>query len=159
MYSDTTYQPFTYETDDAVYFFTSALDPLNNWSAHAVEIWGTKFPTPEHAYHWRKYSQTELSLAEQILQAPCPYTAMMVDRQTDRTLSLQSWDDCKVSVMEGLLRAKVVQNQDVRDCLLKTGSKQIIEISPFDDFWGCGPRGDGQNMMGKLLEKVRQEIS
>jgi len=84
---------------------------------------------------------------------------MMVDRQTDRTLSLQSWDDCKVSVMEGLLRAKVVQNQDVRDCLLKTGSKQIIETPPFDDFWGCGPIGDGQNMMGKLLEKVRQEIS
>jgi len=37
------------ETNDAVYFFTTAFHPLDNFSAHVVSIWDKEFPTAEHA--------------------------------------------------------------------------------------------------------------
>lgn len=158
MYPDNTYQPFTYETDEVVYFFTSALDPLSNWSAHAVDIWDMHFPTLEHAYHWRKYDAAAPDVAAQVLVAPSPWAAMQVDRRAGKGRRREDWQDVKVSVMEELMRAKVGQNQDVKECLLKTGTKRIIENSPVDAFWGCGPDGNGQNMTGKLLMKIREEL-
>lgn len=47
MYPDSS-KNLNYKTDDAVYWFSSAYDPLNNWSAHAVAFWGKVFPTVEH---------------------------------------------------------------------------------------------------------------
>ncbi len=31
---------YSYETEDAVYFFSHAFNPLDNWSAHQVRVWG-----------------------------------------------------------------------------------------------------------------------
>lgn len=44
------------ETDSAVYFFTPAFHPLDNFSAHVINIWGKEFPTAEHAFQWKKFS-------------------------------------------------------------------------------------------------------
>lgn len=60
--------------------------------------------------------------------------------------------------MTELARAKAAQNEDVREMLLKTGTKRIVENSPWDDFWGIGPNGDGQNQVGKILMQVRDEL-
>ena len=157
MYPDDAYEPLTYETDDAVYFFTSALDPLSNWSAHVVELWGQRFPTLEHGYHWRKYDEAAPEVAQAILAAPSPWAAMQIDRTISKDKRRPDWKEIKVVVMEELLRAKVAQNEDVKECLLKTGTKQIIENSPVDTFWGIGQSGKGQNMVGQLLMKIRKE--
>ncbi|MGH7238247.1 MAG: NADAR family protein [Candidatus Saccharimonadales bacterium] len=145
-----------YETDDAIYFFTSGFYALNNWSAHAITIWDKKFTTLEHAYHYKKYVDNHPAIAAKILAAPSPWAAMQIDRR-NRAKRRPDWPGIKVSVMEELARAKLEQNIDVRDCLLKTGSKRIVENSPWDDFWGCGADGKGQNIMGKLLTKLREE--
>ncbi|MGB4967268.1 MAG: NADAR family protein [Candidatus Saccharimonadales bacterium] len=158
MYPEDTYQPFTYETDTAVYFFTSAIDPLNNWSAHKVDIWGQHFPTLEHAYHWKKYETTSPEIAAAILSAPSPAAAMAVDRNEGKDKRRSDWDSVKVSSMRSLLRAKFMQNEDARTCLLKTGHKQIVENSPFDSFWGCGSDKSGENTMGILLMELREEL-
>ena len=60
--------------------------------------------------------------------------------------------------MEEIFRAKVLQNEDVKERLLKTGQRKIIENSPVDSFWGIGPKGDGQNMVGKIWMKIRDEL-
>ena len=60
--------------------------------------------------------------------------------------------------MTEIVRAKVQRNEDVKEMLLGTGNKSIIENSPADDFWGVGKDGTGQNQMGKILMKVREEI-
>lgn len=157
MYPDSGEQ-LTYETDTAVYWFSSAFDPLNNWSAHAVRIWGKTFPTAEHAYHWRKFSDGLPAVADEILAAPSPWAAMQVER-TYRSERQHNWNDVKAAIMTEILRAKLAQNQDVRDCLIKTGTKQLIENSPWDSFWGVGKNGDGQNQMGKILMELRKELA
>ncbi len=143
-----------YETREAAYFFTSALDPLNNWSAHQVKLWDKVFPTSEHGYHWRKFFETAPDVAAQILAAPSPWAAKLIERVHQGKQSTD-WDEIKVSVMRELLVAKLAQNDDIRACLESTGRKTIVENSPWDSFWGAGPDGRGENMLGKLWMELR----
>jgi predicted NAD-dependent protein-ADP-ribosyltransferase YbiA (DUF1768 family) len=43
-------------------------------------------------------------------------------------------------------------------CLLETGDREIIENSPVDSYWGIGPDGRGENMVGKILMRLRKEL-
>jgi len=156
MYPDSS-KNLNYETDDTVYWFSSAFDPLNNWSAHVVNIWDKTFNTVEHAYHYRKYFETAPDIAKLVAAAPSPWAAMQVDREHSG-LRRKDWDNVKVEIMTEIVRAKVLQNEDVRDCLQKTGNKRIVENSPWDEFWGCGADGKGENQMGKILMSVRNSL-
>lgn len=144
------------ETEDAIYFYTPAFYALDNFSAHAVKIWGIDFPTSEHAYQWKKYSVSCPELAEQILEAGSAHDVKVLsDQNKDKMPSL--WHKEKVAVMEEILRAKAAQHEDVRKKLVKSGKRMIIENSPTDSFWGIGPDGKGENMVGKIWMKIREE--
>lgn len=145
------------ETKTAIYFFTVPFEPLNNFSAHQVEIWSMCFPTAEHAYQWKKFSETQVEIAKQILEAGSPETAQYIAREHTKLLP-KEWHDKKVAVMEKILRAKLAQHESVRDALKRSGERKIVENSPVDNFWGCGPKGDGKNMMGVLWMKIRDSI-
>ena len=60
--------------------------------------------------------------------------------------------------MENLLRAKLDQNPYVVKKLLLTKNYLICEDSPKDSFWGIGINRDGQNQLGKLWMKLRDEL-
>jgi len=142
------------ETDEAVYFFTPAFDALNNFSAHTVELWGKRFPTAEHAYQWRKFGENQPDIAARILEAGSPEAAQQI-AHTHNNLVPKGWHEKKVAVMEDVLRAKLMQHEDVLGVLKRSGKRQIVENSPIDDFWGCGPKSNGENMMGVLWMKLR----
>ena len=150
-------QQLSYETDDAVYFFSHAFDPLNPWSGHQVKIWGKTFPTAEHAYHYRKFTETLPKVANQIRRAPSAWAAMQIERR-HKSKSRTDWDQVKAGIMEEILRALVAQNQDVRDVLMATGKKAIIKNAHEDGFWGIGSSGKGQNVMGKIYMQIRKEL-
>jgi ribA/ribD-fused uncharacterized protein len=156
MYPDSSLN-LNYETEDTVYWFSSAYDPFNNWSAHVVKIWDRTFYTAEHAYHYRKYSETAPKIAELISVAPSPWAAMQIDKANKKDRRAD-WSEVRLTIMTEIVRAKVNQNDDVRQCLIKTKNKKIVENSPWDNFWGCGPEGKGDNHMGKLLMLIRGEL-
>ena len=58
-----------------------------------------------------------------------------------------------------LLRRKF-ENPELRAKLLATGNTELIEGNTWGDtFWGAELRtGRGQNMLGKLIMKVRAEL-
>ena len=144
------------ETDQAVYFFTPAFHPFDSFSAHRVKIWGLEFPTAEHAFQWKKFSQVMPDISALILEAPSPEAAKQISIENKKYMS-ENWHQEKVAVMEEIFRAKAEQNQDVREALKRSGKRQIIENSPVDSFWGIGPNGDGQNMVGKIWMKIRDD--
>ncbi|MFZ1248927.1 MAG: NADAR family protein [Candidatus Saccharimonadales bacterium] len=152
-------EQLTYQTDTEAYFFTHAYDPLSNWSAHAVELWGQVFPTVEHGFQWRKFQAHEPAIASAIMRAPSPWAVLQIKKTQGDGKMPPDWHQRRVDVMEQLLRAKAAQNEDVRECLRKTGARRIVENSPVDSFWGCGPSGDGENMMGELWMKIRKELA
>lgn len=147
-----------YATNEAVYFYSGPFDPLNNWSAHEVNVWGQIFKTVEHGYHWRKFADAHPDMAALVLAAPSPWAAMKVERQYREFRPADWHGEHKVKVMRELLRAKYDGNEDVRLMLVATGTKQIIENSPSDSFWGAGPDGRGQNMIGQLWMELRDSI-
>lgn len=157
MYPDSK-KNLNYETEDTVYWFTTAFDPLNNWSAHAVNIWDKTFPTAEHAYHYRKYSETKPEISQNIQGAQSPWAAMQIDRQ-NKQHRRKDWNEVKVGITTEIVEAKVGQNEDVLACLLKTGTKKVVENSPWDSFWGIGDDGQGQNHMGQILMNIRATYS
>ncbi|HBV01253.1 MAG TPA: Swarming motility protein ybiA [Candidatus Taylorbacteria bacterium] len=143
------------ETDDAIYFYTPAFDTFNNFSAHRIEIWGMRFPTAEHAYQWRKFEETHQDISKQILNAGSPEEAQQIARRHKSKMP-KDWHYTKVAVMEEILRAKLAQHETVRDTLKRSDNRKIIENSPIDSFWGCGPNGKGRNIVGILWMKLRE---
>jgi N-glycosidase YbiA len=146
------------ETDSAVYFFTPPFYALDNFSSYTVEIWSKKFPTSEHAYQWKKFAASHPDLAAQIFAAANPNAVKKI-ADGHRTEVSQEFSSKKVEIMEEILRAKLAQHEKVQNILLKTGNKEIVENSPDDGFWGAGPDGKGQNMLGKLWMKLRAELT
>lgn len=150
-------QHLSHATEDTVFFFSHAFDPLNNWSAHQVLLWGKLFPTVEHGFHYRKFNDREPEIAARILSATSPYAAFQLANQHKPKRRLD-WDAIKEGIMAELARAKVTQHDDVRKVLVATGNKTIVENSPWDDFWGNGPDGIGQNKMGIILMRIRDAL-
>lgn len=76
------------------------------------------------------------------------------------------WEVKKVKVMKSVLTHKFEQNRDLRDKLVNTGTRPLMECTT-DLFWGTGwvidsPKWDepyeypGQNNLGKILESIRE---
>lgn len=66
------------------------------------------------------------------------------------------WDIVKVKVMNMAVRAKFAARPELTTLLMSTGNLPLVQIK-FDDFWGTGADGNGQNQLGKILMKVRAE--
>lgn len=122
------------ETEDVVYFFTPAFFPLDNFSSHAITIWGKTFSTVEHAFQWKKFSEVRPDIAIRIIEAPSPHIVKIIS-DANKIHQPSSWHEQRVTVMTELIQAKVAQHEDFRDALYRTGRRRIVENSPEDIFW------------------------
>lgn len=68
------------------------------------------------------------------------------------------WESKKVDIMKEILFQKFSQNEDLKNLLLSTENRHIVENSPYDRFWGVHKSGTGKNMLGHLLMDVRHEL-
>lgn len=68
------------------------------------------------------------------------------------------WEEIKLDVMRRALYAKFTQHTDLSELLVSTGSSQIMEDSPRDNYWGIGEDGTGSNWLGRLLMELRDQL-
>ena len=67
------------------------------------------------------------------------------------------WKEIKDSVMELALRIKF-QNKVLCEKLLNTGNSELVEGNWWGDtYWGVC-EGKGENRLGKILMKIRDEL-
>jgi ribA/ribD-fused uncharacterized protein len=137
-------------------FYTPEFYVFNNFSAHAIEFRGKLYPTCEHAYQAAKCTDNPQG-QETIRSARSPLEAKRLANETYKAARDRDWGNKKVAVVEEILRAKLAQHQEARDALRESGTEDIVEDSPTDYFWGEGADGSGQNMLGKLWMKIRDE--
>lgn len=124
---------------------------LSNFAASEIEFEGIVFPTVEHAFQAAK--TLNMTKRKEIAALPSPGHA----KRAGRSVELRpDWEEIKIDVMLECVRKKF-QIPELREALDNTGSELLVEGNWWKDtFWGIC-EGRGQNNLGKILMKVREE--
>lgn len=128
---------------------------FSNFSPHPIELGGKLWPTSEHYFQAQKFEDVQQQ--EAIRAVKSPMIAARMGRNRNKKLRAD-WESIKVSIMAEAVRAKFTQHPDLRAILLDTGDALIVEHTVRDSFWGDGGDGSGQNVLGKILMRIRAEI-
>jgi N-glycosidase YbiA len=128
---------------------------LSNFAPYPIEVAGKLWPTSEHYFQAQKFDEIEHQ--EAIRAVKSPMIAARIGRDRNKKLR-PDWESIKLSVMESAVRAKCTQHRELRAILLATGDAKLIEHTERDSYWGDGGDGSGQNMLGKILMRIRAEL-
>jgi len=126
-----------------------------HWSPFTLEekVW----PTVEHYFQAQKFP-ADPTLQERVRAAKTALGAKRLGR-TKTTAFRSDWETVKDEVMEKGIKAKFQQNPVLATRLLDTGDYWLIEKSRSDSYWGSGPNGCGLNKTGRILMKIRRELT
>lgn len=133
--------------------FTDQYQFLSNFYPAVVEYEGMIYPSVEHAYQAAK---TEHPLDRQMIQK-CISPART--KKLGKLLTLPvDWETKKLGVMFTCVQSKFTVTASLRDKLLDTGHRELIEGNKWkDQFWGVY-EGRGENHLGRILMEVRSGI-
>ena len=131
--------------------FTGIYQWLSNFYPSEVDLDGIIYQSLEQAYQAAKTTDHKERL--KFLNIT-PAAA----KKMGRKLKIRDdWESIKIDVMYKLLQSKF-SNQSLREKLLATGDHELIEGNYWGDvYWGVC-RGSGENNLGKLLMRIRNEF-
>lgn len=138
-------------------FFLAGWYVFDNFAPFQVEWRGKLYPTSEHAYQAAHFLDTYPDLAEQVRQCRSPRLASDFANQHTQ-YDDPDWSHKKLATMEDILRHKLEQHELVRQTLLASGDRYIVEMNDDDAFWGWGSDQHGRNELGRLWMKLRDEL-
>jgi len=129
---------------------------FSNFHSSRLRLKNVSFPTAEHAYQYEKACfHARKDIASRILRCHTPFQAKRAAKDIHQC---QAWHECKADVMAKILSEKAKQCQVFRKALVNTGNKRLVHNTETDSFWGCGEDFKGTNMLGRLLEDLRQTL-
>lgn len=124
---------------------------LSNFYLSPISYEGLGFKTVEHAYQAAKTIDTKkkLVIANCITASKAKTKGKMLNLRPD-------WLTVRLPIMEELVGLKF-NIPELRAMLLATGRAELVEGNWWGDvFWGVC-RGTGENHLGKILMKIREE--
>ena len=131
-----------------------------------------EFKTAEHAVHFFKAMLfNDIETANKIMMTDYPKVAKSLGREV-KNFDQNIWDLNKRAIYFDAIKAKFTdeRNKDIKQKLIDTGDSILVECSPYDRIWGIGYTKEssefickefnkwGQNLLGKILMKVRRDI-
>ena len=132
--------------------------PLDNFSAFGLIMDGKYFQTSEHAFQYLKFIDNNEELANKIRESFSPNDARKIAHENNK-YKVSNWQDIKYDNMYKVLKLKVVQNPVVKNKLLKTNDYIISEYCTDEDTdWGLDNNNQGNNHLGKIWMKIREEL-
>lgn len=107
----------------------------------------------EHAYVASK--TIDLTTRRVIARIPTPSEA----KKYGRKIKLRdNWNQVRLGLMYVIVLSKFRHNMELKQLLLDTGDAELIEENTWGDtYWGVC-EGVGDNHLGKILMKVREEL-
>ena len=150
-------------------FFYSRSSPFSNFFPSQFDLKGVHY---KYVEQYSQSTKTEIHgdqrLTDDIMVADDPAQMHHIGHTVLATDPNIWTDGTKIKTMEEALCAKYEQNPHLKDVLLSTGSKQLVEAGP-DTFWGAGitmkdikdtPEANwpGRNELGQLLMKLRTKF-
>ena len=125
---------------------------LSNFYPSLLQVGSVEYATVEHFYQAMKAES--IRDHERVRVTKTPGDA----KRLGQKITLRGdWEDIRDNVMRIAL-VKKFSIPKLREVLLSTGDREIIEASPTDYYWGEGRKGNGKNMLGVLLQEVRAAI-
>lgn len=142
---------------------------FSQWYAASFAVDGVTYPTAEHfmmAEKARLFGDEEMR--EAILQSGGPGAAKRFGRAV-RGFDEERWNAARCEIVVRGNLAKFARNPPLRDYLLTTGDRVLVEASPRDRIWGIGmgasnPLAEdpeqwrGLNLLGFALMEVRDRL-
>lgn len=153
-------------TDTHVYFWNGE---FSNFHPIKIKYNKINFYTTEQIFMWEKALYFEdKEIAQKIMVTAEPSECKRLGRQI-KNFDADKWSIVSYDIMVNANYHKYSQNPILKDLLLETGDKTLVEASPFDKIWGVGlasfndeildeKNWRGQNLLGKALMEVRDKI-
>jgi len=140
-----------------IYFYTTKdkYGEFSNFAKYGIEQDGEWWKTTEHYFQVQKFIDEEYQ--ERIRNAPNAKIAANLGRSRKVPIR-EDWEEIKDDVMKMAVLKKFQTHKDLRYLLLSTGNEKLVEAAPRDYYWGCGADGSGKNMLGVILEEVRNKL-
>ncbi len=143
---------------------------FSQWYESMFEVDGVVYQTAEHfmmAEKARLFGDYESE--RRILSADNPGAAKMIGRCV-RGFDERKWMENRMSIVVNANFMKFGQNRELKEYILNTGNRILVEASPVDSIWGIGLAADnrdaenpnlwkGLNLLGFALMEVRGLLS
>ena len=105
---------------------------------------------------------------EEIMKCKDPKKIKSLGRKV-KNFAEEKWNKAKIDIVFKGNYLKFTQNKDLKEFLLSTGNRIIVEASPYDAVWGIkmsendefvnNPlKWKGENLLGFILMEVRDKI-
>ncbi|MGN9908661.1 NADAR family protein [Phytohabitans sp. LJ34] len=142
---------------------------LSQWWLAEFTVDGVTYPTAEH---WMMAAKARLFGDDEglaaVLAARSPVAAKAAGRKV-RDFHQQKWVDARYDIVVTGNLAKFSQHEGLREFLLATGDRVLVEASPYDPVWGIGMgpnnpdvahplKWRGLNLLGFALMDVRERL-
>jgi len=150
------------------FFFTEA-SPFSQWYRCSFTVDGQVFNCAEQYMMWGKAMLfADAAVAAEILAADHPRQHKALGRKV-KPYDEHQWRVNRERIVKDGNRAKFTQNPELRALLEETAGTEMVEASPYDKIWGIGlsatdPKAQdptkwkGQNLLGKVLTELREEL-
>lgn len=143
---------------------------FSQWWPARFTVDGQVFGSAEHFMMWRKAVLFgDQARADEILQARSPAQAKDIGR-TIEGFEESVWQQHRFGIVVEASVAKFGSDPALRDYLVGTGSRVLVEASPRDRIWGIGLAKDsefaeqpqhwpGLNLLGFALMEARARLA
>ena len=154
------------ETDTHLYFLRGI---LSNFEKCYIKYKGHLFATTEQAFMWEKaVFFNDHESASKILKEENPAKAKKLGREV-KNFDDSKWSKVCYEIMYKINYEKYFQNTRLKNILLNTDDKILVEANPRDTRWAIGLSAEddrvldesqwqGENLLGKVLMQIRDEL-
>jgi ribA/ribD-fused uncharacterized protein len=143
---------------------------FSQWYESPFEVGKNHFMTAEHYMMYHKALLfNDQEAVNKLLKATNPGLAKKIGREV-RGFDQQIWEENRSDIVVAGNMAKFSAYPEMKDFLLNTGDRILVEASPVDRIWGIGldqqhpdcPNPNnwkGENLLGFALMEVRDQLS
>lgn len=143
---------------------------FSQWYESRFEVDGISYLTAEHYMMAEKARLFGDKVSEQqAIDASNPGEAKTIGRSV-KGFEEQIWLENRFSIVVAANIAKFSQNQQLKEFILNTNNRVLVEASPLDKIWGIGLAADdkradnpnqwkGDSLLGFALMEVREKLA